>query len=94
MSEVIDFKTRKVIKAKDPLPKKEKEVKKQKTISLLKDLIKELESNKLDPEECIVMLKWSVSKNQSSYQVWKNDIHLTPLLGLIEVIKNKIITEW
>lgn len=92
MSELIDFKTRKVIKT--PPCEVPKEEEKQKTISFLKDIIKELEDGKIDPEECIVMLKWKTSKESSRYQYWNNDFTLDKILGLIELLKLKIIKDW
>lgn len=90
MSEIIDFKTRKIIKIEKPLPKEEK---KQKAISLMEEVIKELKADKLDPEQCIILLRWENGKNNQSYQYWNNDLTTDSIISLVELLKRKIIDD-
>ena len=70
MSEVIDFKTRKIITS----PPKPKEEEKQKTISFLKDQIKRLESENLNPEDCMIIMKWQEPNKRFSYRYNHNGV--------------------
>ena len=94
MSVIIDLKTRKVIKAKIPKTKKEE---KQKTISFLKELIGNLEKDNLDPEGCIVLVSYKTEINKStdteSFDLFNSDMHNKEILGLMALVKHKLLNE-
>lgn len=70
-----------------------KEGKKQNTINFLQELIKDFESNKLDPEKCLVLCKWKVNNNLDQFNYYHNDLPTESLLALIELNKDKILQE-
>lgn len=93
MSEIINLKTRKEKKDNAQGVKEER----QNTISFLKRLIKTLEKENLDPEDCIVMVSYEDSRdkifNSESHDIFYNDISSKNILGLIELVKHNLLNQ-
>ncbi len=89
MSEVIDFKTKRLIRNYKP----SKEEKKQKAIGFLRKIIKGFEEEKIDPEKCIVLAKWKISSDDEYYQYYNNDMTTENFISLIEFAKHKYLAD-
>ena len=90
MTEVIDFKTKRLIRNF----KSTKKDKKQRAIAFLKDIIKLFEEDKIDPEKCIVLAKWSLNSDEEMYQYYNNDITVESMLSLMEFCKHKYLQDF
>lgn len=74
------------------------EDKKEKAISLMRNLIKDLENDNIDPEKVIVFLKWKTNLNNGEgllekYQFHSNIEETENLLGCTDLLRDKILSD-
>ena len=69
-----------------------KDDKKELTIEFLEEVIKNLKEDKLDPEKCLLFLKWKNGDGES-FNYYHNGIPTETILALIEMNKAKIIND-
>ena len=72
--------------------KVEKKDDKEFAIEFLKGVIKNLKEDKLDPEKCLLFLKWKNGDGES-FNYYHNGIPTETILALIEMNKAKIIND-
>ena len=77
---------------KDPRLEKKKDDKEY-TIEFLEGVIKNLKEDKLDPEKCLLFLKWKDGDGSESFNYYHNGIPTETILALIEMNKAKIIND-
>lgn len=63
------------------------------TIEFLEGVIKNLKEDKLDPENCLLFLKWKDGENAESFNYYHNGMPTETILALIEMNKAKIIND-
>ncbi len=90
MAEIVDFKTKRLIRNFKPTKKDEK----QRAIAFLKDIIKLFEDDKIDPEKCIVLAKWNLNSDEEMYQYFNNDMTVESMLSLMEFCKHKYLQDF
>ena len=66
---------------------------KEHAIEFLEGVIKNLKEDKLDPEKCLLFLKWKDGENGESFNYYHNGIPTETILALIEMNKAKIIDD-
>lgn len=95
MGELIDFKSKKIINKADKVDKVDKVDKSHKnkklTIQLLEGIIKDLKKDKLNPEKCLVIMKWANSDNSERYEVHHNDLPTETSLSMLTLSEDLLL---
>lgn len=71
-----------------------KKKEKEKAIEFMEKLIEDLKENKQDPEKVIIFLKWKVDEESESFDFYENIGITENVLGMIEMLKNKVINDY
>jgi hypothetical protein len=72
--------------------KDDKKDEKEFAIEFLEGVIKNLKEDKLDPEKCLLFLKWKDGDSES-FNYYHNGMPTETILALIEINKAKIIND-
>lgn len=72
---------------------KNKKDDKEHTIEFLEEVIKDLKEGKLDPEKCLLFLKWKDGENGETFNYYHNGLPTETMLAIIEMNKAKIIND-
>jgi len=90
MGQLIDFKTKKIIKKfVEPVVEDDKQL----SIEFLEGIIDGLKKDKINPEKCIVIFKWKRDDESEAYEMCHNQLKVETILSSLKLCEDLFIKD-